>query len=162
MQNIAINLWFDTQAEEAAKLYTSLIPNSKMGKITNYPDGTPEEYKNKNTNVVTVELVVNGINCIFLNGGPGFKLNEAFSFVLNVDSQEEVDKYWNVLIADGGEESQCGWCKDKFGVSWQVIPKQLYELMDDPDPKKSDAVTQCMFKQTKIIVADLQKAYDEA
>lgn len=162
MKKVAINLWFDSQGEEAAKFYTSLIPNTKMGKVTMYPDGVPEEYKPKDTNVMTAEVQIDGIDCIFLNGGPVFKQSEAFSFVLNVDGQEEVDKYWNALIADGGEESQCGWCKDKFGVSWQVIPKQLNELSSDPNEKKAKAVTECMMKQKKIIVADLQKAYDEA
>lgn len=161
MQKVSINLWFDKQAEEAAKFYASLIPNSKIGNVTRFPEGIPAEFAPGGAgSVMTAEVHVNGIDCVFLNGGPGFKLNEAFSFILNVDGQEEVDKYWNALIADGGEESQCGWLKDKFGVSWQVIPKKLYELTGGSDKEAATRATNAMLQMQKIIVADLQKAYD--
>ncbi len=144
-------LWFDTQAEEAMNYYVAIFKNSKVLQVQRQgPDGP----------VFSVSFELDGQEFIGLNAGPRFKFNESISFFVNCENQKEVDEYWNKLIADGGEESMCGWCKDKFGLWWQIIPKQLGELMGDPDPEKSQQVMQAMLKMQKISVADLQKAYD--
>jgi len=151
MKKITPFLWFDTQAEEAMNYYVSIFKNSKILKVQRQgPDGP----------VFSVSFELDGQEFIGLNAGPRFKFNESISFLVNCENQKEVDEYWNKLIADGGEESMCGWCKDKFGLWWQIIPKQLGELMGDPDPEKSQRVMQAMLKMQKISVADLQKAYD--
>lgn len=138
-------LWFDNQAEEAAKFYTSIFSDGKINNIAMGPDGK----------AFTVDFDLLGEKYIGLNGGPTFKFNEAFSIFVNVDGQEEVDKYWNALIANGGEEGRCGWLKDKFGVSWQIIPKQLGECMGNSDPAKASHAMGEMMKMSKIIVKDL-------
>jgi|SRR5215204_2311132 len=151
MKKITPFLWFDTQAEEAMNYYVSIFENSKVGSVQRQgPDGP----------VFSVTFELDGQEFMGLNAGPRFKFNESISFFVNCENQEEVDEYWNKLIADGGEESMCGWCKDKFGLWWQIIPKQLGELMGDPDLEKSQRALQAMLKMQKIIVADLQKAYD--
>ena len=150
MKKITPFLWFDTQAEEAMNFYVSIFKNSKVGGVSRGPDGK----------AFTVTFVLDGQEFMGLNAGPQFQFNESISLFVNCENQKEVDEYWNKLIADGGEESQCGWLKDKYGLSWQIIPKQLGELMGDPDPEKSQRVMQAMLKMQKIIVADLQKAYD--
>ncbi len=150
MKKITPFLWFDTQAEEAMNFYVSIFKNSKVGDVSRGPDGT----------AFTVNFQLEGQDFIALNAGPEFKFNESVSFFVNCEDQKEVDEYWNKLIADGGEESMCGWLKDKYGLSWQIVPKQLGELMGDPDPEKSKRVMDAMLKMQKIIVADLQKAYD--
>ena len=150
MKKITPFLWFDTQAEDAMNFYVSIFRNSMVGDMSRGPDGK----------VFSVSFVLDGQEFMGLNAGPQFKFNESISFFVNCEDQDEVDEYWNKLIADGGEESMCGWCKDKFGLSWQIIPKQLGELMGDPDPAKAQSVTQAMLQMKKIIVADLQKAYD--
>jgi len=151
MKKITPFLWFDTQAEEAMNYYVSIFKNSKVLEVQRQgPDGP----------VFSVSFELDGQEFIGLNAGPRFKFNESISFLVNCENQNEVDEYWNKLIADGGEESMCGWCKDKFGLWWQIIPKQLGELMGDPDPAKAQRVVQAMLKMQKIIVADLQKAYD--
>ena len=151
MSKITPFLWFDTQAEEAMNYYVSIFRNSKVGSVQRQgPDGP----------VFSVTFELDGQEFMGLNADPRFKFNESISFFVNCENQKEVDEYWNKLIADGGEESMCGWCKDKFGLWWQIIPKQLGELMGDPDPEKSQSVMQAMFKMQKISVADLQKAYD--
>ena len=151
MSKITPFLWFDTQAEEAMNYYVSIFKNSKVLEVQRQePDGP----------VFSVSFELDGQEFIGLNAGPRFKFNESISFLVNCENQKEVDEYWNKLIADGGEESMCGWCKDKFGLWWQIIPKQLGELMGAPDPEKSQQVMQAMLKMQKIIVADLQKAYD--
>lgn len=151
MKKITPFLWFDTQAEEAMNYYVSIFKNSKVLEVQRQgPDGP----------VFSVSFELDGQEFIGLNAGPRFKFNESISFLVNCENQKEVDEYWNKLIADGGEESMCGWCKDKFGLWWQIIPKQLGELMGDPDPEKSQRVMQAMLKMQKISVADLQKAYD--
>jgi len=150
MKKITPFLWFDTQAEEAMNFYVSVFKNSKVGSVSRGPDGKAFS--------VTFEL--DGQEFMGLNAGPQHKFNDAVSFFVNCENQKEVDEYWNQLIADGGEEGPCGWCKDKFGLSWQIIPKQLGELMGDSDPVKAQNVVQAMLKMHKIIVADLQKAYD--
>ncbi|MBI5045334.1 MAG: VOC family protein [Candidatus Levybacteria bacterium] len=148
-------LWFDKQAKQAAKFYTEIFKEATIKTPIQTFDDTPSGQ----VDIVTIELF--GQDFTLMSAGPEFKFNEAISFVIDCKDQEEVDYYWNALTADGGIESQCGWLKDKFGVSWQVVPRQLNELMSDPDPKKSNAVMQAMLKMKKIIVEDLQKAHDE-
>lgn len=147
MQKITPFLWFDTQAREAAKFYVSVFKDAKM-KTPETFDGTPSG----TIDIITIELF--GQDFTLMSAGPTYKINEAISFVIDCQDQEEVDYYWDKLTADGGEESQCGWLKDKFGVSWQVIPRQLNELM-------SPKVMQAMLKMKKIIIADLQSAHDQ-
>ena len=149
MKKITPFLWFDTQAEEAMNFYVSLFKNSKVNDISLGPDGKAF--------IVSFEL--DGQEFMGLNAGPQFKFNESVSMYVNCENQAEVDELWNKLISDGGEESMCGWLKDKYGLSWQIIPKQLGELMGDPDPEKSQRVMQSMLKMKKIIVADLERAY---
>ena len=150
MNKITPFLWFDSQAEEAMNLYVSIFKNSKINNVSRGPDGK----------VFSISFNLNGQEFMGMNAGPHHQFNEAVSFYVDCKDQAEVDEYWNKLIADGGEESQCGWLKDKFGVSWQIIPKQLGELMGDPDPEKSQRTMQAMLQMQKIIVADLQKAHD--
>ena len=150
MKKITPFLWFDTQAEEAMNFYASVFKNSKAGDVSRGPNG----------NAFSVTFELDGQEFMGMNAGPQFKFNESISFFVNCEDQKEVDEYWNKLIADGGEESMCGWLKDKYGLSWQIIPKQLGQLMGDSDPEKSQRVMQAMLKMQKIIVADLQKAYD--
>ena len=150
MKKITPFLWFDSQAEEAMNLYVSIFKNSKVNNVSPGPDGK----------VFSVSFSLNGQEFMGMNAGPHHKFNEAISFYVDCKDQAEVDEYWNKLIPDGGEESMCGWCKDKFGVSWQIIPKQLGELMGDKDPEKAQRTVQAMLKMQKIIVADLQKAHD--
>ena len=150
MKKITPFLWFDTQAEEAMNFYVSIFKNSKAGNVSRGPDGK--------TFIVTFEL--DGQEFMGLNAGPQFKFNEAISMYVNCEDQAEVDELWAKLTADGGEESMCGWLKDKYGLSWQIIPKALGELMGDPDPVKAQRVTQAMLQMQKIDVARLQQAYD--
>ena len=149
MKKITPFLWFDTQAEEAMNFYVSLFKNSKVNNVSRGPDGE----------AFTVSFVLDGQEFMGMNAGPQFKFNEAVSMSVNCEDQAEVDHFWNALTADGGEESMCSWCKDKYGLSWQIVPKQLGELMGDPDPEKSQRVMQAMLKMKKIIVSDLQKAH---
>jgi predicted 3-demethylubiquinone-9 3-methyltransferase (glyoxalase superfamily) len=152
MKKITPFLWFDTQAEEAMNFYVSLFKNSKVTNISRGHDGR----------VFTVAFELDGQEFMGLNAGPQFKFNESISMFVNCEDQAEVDYFWNALTAAGGEESMCGWLKDKYGLSWQIVPKQLGELMGDPDPEKSGRVMQAMLKMQKIIVADLQKAHANA
>ncbi|MCW5922995.1 MAG: VOC family protein [Saprospiraceae bacterium] len=140
-------LWFDGQAEEAAKFYTSIFPNSKIEKIVRSGD-----------TVMVVDFSLDGQKFNALNGGPQFKFNEAISFVVNCDTQDEVDYFWEKLTADGGEESMCAWLKDKFGVSWQIVPEALPRLLADPDPAVAQTAMAAMLKMRKIVIADLTKA----
>ena len=156
MQKITPFLWFDSQAEEAVNFYTSIFPKSKIGAISRYGENTPRPAGS----VMTVSFELEGQEFMALNGGPVFIFNEAVSFIINCETQAEVDKYWEKL-SEGGEQGQCGWLKDKFGVSWQVVPVILDKLMSDPDPEKVYRVTQCMLKMTKLDIAELQKAYDQ-
>src|SRR3977135_1086214 len=133
MQKITPFLWFDDKAEEAMKFYTSIFKNSQIGSVTRYGEGGPGP---KGT-VMTASFQLEGQEFIALNGGPHFKFTEAISFVVNCETQEEVDNYWNKLIAGGGQESQCGWLKDKFGLSWQIVPSILSKLLTDKDAKKA-------------------------
>ena len=150
MSKVTPFLWFDTQAEEAMNFYVSLFKNSKVNNVSRGPDGK----------AFTVSFELDGREFMGLNAGPHYKFNEAISLYVDCKDQAEVDDLWSKLIADGGEESQCGWLKDKYGLSWQIIPKQLGELMGDSDPERSQRVMQAMLKMQKIVVADLQKAYE--
>ena len=150
MKKITPFLWFDTQAEEAMNFYVSLFKNSKVNNVSRRPDG--------NAFIVSFEL--DGQEFMGLNAGPQFKFNEAVSMFVNCEDQAEVDYFWNALIANGGEESMCGWLKDRFGLSWQIVPTRLGQLMGDPDRVKAGRVMEAMLKMRKIVVADLQMAYD--
>ena len=156
MPKITPFLWFDQNAEEAANLYVSLFPNSKILNIVRTPNGGagPEG------SVLVVAFELDGVKFSAMNGGPMFKFNESISMVIHCKDQEEVDHYWNGLIADGGHASQCGWLKDRFGLSWQVIPDALPKLMSDPDRTKAARVMGAMMKMDRIIVADLEAAYN--
>jgi predicted 3-demethylubiquinone-9 3-methyltransferase (glyoxalase superfamily) len=161
MQKITPNLWFDDQAEEAARLYTSIFKNSKIKKVSRYPKAAEEVSGKKAGTVMTVAFELDGQSFLALNGGPVFKFSEAISFIVNCKDQAEVDYYWERLTADGGGESVCGWLKDKFGLSWQIVPEALGKLTSG-DPKKSEAVMAALLKMKKLDVVELQRAHDEA
>ena len=151
MKKITPFLWFDTQAEEAMNFYVSIFPNSRVLSVTPGPNGEASS--------VTFEL--EGQEFIGLNAGPQFKFNEAISFFVNCNTQEEVDELWAKLTADGGEESRCGWLKDKYGLSWQIIPTTLVELLNDPDREKAGRVMQAMLEMNKIDIQGLKQAYEQ-
>jgi len=157
MQKITPFLWFNNNAEEAVNYYTSVFPDAKIKNVLRYPAGTPELAGT----VLTIDFQLFGQNFVALNGGPKFQFNEAFSFVVHCSSQQEVDYYWNKL-SDGGEESRCGWLKDRFGLSWQVVPTRLLELLHDPTPEKSNNVMQAMMQMGKIDVKAIEDAYNNA
>lgn len=147
-------IWFDNQAEEAAKFYTSIFKNSKIGTITHYDKASAEVSGRPEGSVLTVSFTLDGQDFVGLNGGPIFKLTEAVSFIINCETQDEVDYYWEKLTA-GGEEVQCGWLKDKFGLSWQVTPEILNKLIADKDPKVSSHAMKSMLKMKKIVIKEL-------
>jgi predicted 3-demethylubiquinone-9 3-methyltransferase (glyoxalase superfamily) len=153
-QKITTFLWFDNNAEEAANLYVSTFKNSRILEQTRYGDVGPGP---KGT-VMTVAFELDGQQFTALNGGPLFKFTEAISLVVHCQSQEEVDHYWNKLTRDGGQESQCGWLKDKFGLSWQIVPDVLLKLLKDSDPARAQRVMQAMLQMKKIIIKDLEQA----
>jgi predicted 3-demethylubiquinone-9 3-methyltransferase (glyoxalase superfamily) len=155
MQKITPFLWFDNNAEEAIKFYTSIFRNSKIGKLTLYPEGSPGPVGTLMVGTFQIE----GQEFIALNGGPAFQFTEAISFSVNCETQDEVDEYWIRLTADGGKEVQCGWLKDKFGLSWQIVPTTLTKLLGDPDREKSARVMQAMLKMKKIDIEGLERAY---
>lgn len=157
MPSITPSLWFDNNLEEAAEFYTSVFPNSHIAGYTYYTEAGPGEPGT----VVTGTFVLDGTRFLGINGGPYFTFSEAVSFVVECKDQEEVDYYWNKLV-DGGEESQCGWLKDRFGLSWQIVPTQLNELCNDPDPVRATAATTAMLGMRKIVIADIEKAVAEA
>ena len=154
-------LWFDTQAEEAARFYTDIFKNSKIGTITRYSDAGHEVHGRAAGTVMTVDFELNGQKFTALNGGPHFKFNEAISFQIMCKDQEEVDYYWNKL-SQGGDPSaqQCGWLKDRFGLSWQVVPTPLLEMMTDPDQEKADRTMEAMLQMKKLDIAELERAHD--
>lgn len=154
MQKITPFLWFDNQAEEAANFYVSIFKNSKIGAISRYGDAGP----GPKGSVMVVSFELDGQRFSALNGGPHFKFTEAISFIVDCKSQQEVDDLWDKLSA-GGSTQQCGWLKDKYGLSWQIIPSALMELMSDPDPEKSKRVMQAMLQMTKIDIAKLRRAH---
>lgn len=153
-QKITPFLWFDNQAEEATNLYVSLFPDSEILSVTRYGETGPGP---KGT-VMTTSFRLAGQEFVALNGGPHFKFTEAISFVVSCESQQEVDHYWERLIADGGQESMCGWLKDKFGLSWQIVPTTLTKLLEDPDKEKSGRVMNAMLKMRKIEIDKLLEA----
>lgn len=154
MQKISPFLWFDNNAEEAVNLYTSLFSDSKITAVARNPKGAP----GPEGAVLTIGFELFGQKFTALNGGPIFKFNEAVSFVVNCETQEEVDKYWDALIANGGSPSQCGWLKDKFGLSWQIVPTILPQLLTSGDAKKSGRVMQALMKMAKLDIAALKQA----
>jgi predicted 3-demethylubiquinone-9 3-methyltransferase (glyoxalase superfamily) len=160
MQKITPFLWFDHQAEEAAKFYTSIFKNSKVGRIFRYNEQAAEKTGRPVGSVLTVEFQIEYQRFVALNGGPLFKFDESISFVVNCDSQEEVDYFWEKLIADGGEESACGWLKDKFGLSWQIVPTVLIDMLHDADSEKSGRVMKAMLQMQKIDIKTLKDAYN--
>jgi predicted 3-demethylubiquinone-9 3-methyltransferase (glyoxalase superfamily) len=156
MQKITPFLWFDGQAEEAAKFYTSVFKNSKLGHISRYGEAGP----GMSSKVMTASFEIEGLQFTALNGGPEYKFTEAISFLVDCKSQEEVDYFWEKLT-EGGEEGPCGWLKDKFGVSWQIVPTALTEMLSDPDPEKARRVMEAMLQMKKIDVPTLRKAYEQ-
>ena len=156
---IAPCLWFDGQAEEAANFYASVFPDSRVKAVHRAPGDYPS---GKQGNVLTVEFTVLGMDFIGLNGGPQFKFDEAISFQVYTEDQEETDRYWNAIVDNGGEESVCSWCKDKFGLSWQIVPRRLMELMAEKDPVKAKAAFNAMMQMRKIDIAALDRAVEDA
>ncbi len=153
MQKITPFLWFDTQAEEAANYYVSIFSNSTLGDISRYPEGGPRPAGM----AMGVNFSLDGLDFIALNAGPEFTFTEAISMFVSCEDQAEVDYFWEKLT-EGGQESRCGWLKDKFGVSWQVIPKQMGEYLGNPDPEKAGRAMQAMMGMSKIIIDDLKNA----
>ena len=159
MQKITPFLWFDDQAEEAANFYTSLFKNSKIGQMFRHTEEAADKTGRPVGSVLTIEFEIEGQKFVALNGGPLFKFNESISFVINCETQEEVDYFWENLTADGGEESACGWLKDKFGLSWQVTPTVLIDMLHDKDPEKVERVMKAMLQMRKIEISKLKAAY---
>ena len=155
MQKITPFLWFDGKAEEAMNFYVSIIPNSKVISVNRVGDAGP----GPKGSVLTAEFVLNGVEFVALNGGPQFKFTEAVSFVINCETQEEVDRYWEKL-SEGGRTDQCGWLKDKYGLSWQITPIQLTQMLKDKDQKKADRVMKAMMKMAKLDIKALKQAYE--
>ena len=154
MQKITPWLWFDTEAEDAAALYTSVFPNSKVVDVTRYGESGPRQAGM----VMTVEFELDGQTFVALNGSPEFTFSEAVSFQVSCETQEEVDWYWRKLTEDGGEEGQCGWLKDRFGLSWQIVPDVLPKLLEDPDPERSQRVMSAMLEMKKLDIEELEQA----
>jgi predicted 3-demethylubiquinone-9 3-methyltransferase (glyoxalase superfamily) len=155
MQRITPNLWFDTEAEEAAAFYTSVFDNSRIVNVTHYTEGAPRPAGM----VMTVDFELDGQRFTGINGGPDFKFDEAISLLINCETQDEVDYYWEKLT-DGGEESVCGWLKDRFGVSWQVVPAGMEELFADSDPTRAERAMRAMLEMRKLDIAKLRAAAD--
>lgn len=155
MQKISPFLWFDSQAEDAANFYVSIFKNSEIRNVARYPEGSPAPAGT----AMAVTFVLDGLEFQALNAGPQFSFTEAISFFVNAETQPEIDDLWEKLT-DGGEPGQCGWLKDKFGLSWQIVPPVLSELLGDPDPAKSGRVMQAMLGMRKLDIADLRAAYD--
>jgi len=159
VQRITPFLWFDTQAEEAANFYVSIFENSKIRGVTRYDDEGAKASGQPKGSVMTVAFTLDGQEFVALNGGPHFKFTEAISFVVNCQAQTEVDHFWDKL-STGGQEIQCGWLKDRFGVAWQIVPTVLPEMLQDKDPEKAKRVMAAMLKMIKLDIATLRKAYD--
>jgi predicted 3-demethylubiquinone-9 3-methyltransferase (glyoxalase superfamily) len=160
MQKITPFLWFDDKAEEAMNFYVSVFKNSKVGSITRYEKEGAKASGRPEGTVMTVNFQLEGQEFVALNGGPHFKFTEAISFVINCETQEEVDEFWEKLSA-GGAESQCGWLKDKYGLSWQVVPTILAELFQDKDPEKSQRVMKAMLQMKKMDIGKLKQAAEQ-
>ena len=153
---IVPNLWFDTEAEDAAAFYTSVFPNSRVVSVARYTEAGPRPAGT----VMTVEFELDGQRFVGINGGPQFTFSEAVSFQITCETQEEIDRYWEQLTADGGEEGPCGWLKDRFGLSWQVVPKGMEEVFNGPDPDRAKRAMEAMFEMKKLDIAQLQAAAD--
>ena len=160
MQKITPFLWFNNQAEQAVKFYTSIFKNSKIGKIARYDEAGEKASGRPAGSVMTVEFQLEGQEFVALNGGPHFKFTEAISFVVNCKTQAEVDKFWKKL-STGGKEVQCGWLTDKYGLSWQIVPAILGELLSGKDAAKSQRVMKAMLKMVKLDIKKLKQAYDK-
>jgi predicted 3-demethylubiquinone-9 3-methyltransferase (glyoxalase superfamily) len=156
MQKFTPCLWFDSEAEDAAQFYTSVFKNSSIGEIARYGEGMPKPAGT----ALTVEFTIDGQSFTALNGGPQFTFNESISFQIDCADQAEVDEYWDALTADGGEESQCGWLKDKYGVSWQVVPRDLKSVIGGPDPAGSQRAVAAMMQMRKLDINVLKQAYE--
>ena len=150
MTKIMPCLWFDNRIDEAIKFYTETFKSAKVHQLVRHAPDQP---------AFTAVIELEGQKFMLLNGGPRYQFTEAVSFVIDCDGQDEVDYFWNRLVGDSGEESMCGWCKDKFGLSWQIVPKQLYETLNGSDREGANRAMQAMLSMRKIVVADLQKAY---
>jgi predicted 3-demethylubiquinone-9 3-methyltransferase (glyoxalase superfamily) len=161
MQKITPFLWYDNQAEEAANFYASIFKNSGVGSITRYDDASSKAAGRPEGSAMTVDFQLEGQKFVALNGGPHFKFTEAVSFVVNCENQEEVDYFWEKLTADGGAESQCGWLKDKYGLSWQITPTVLPELLKQKDAAKAKRVMEAMLQMKKIDIATLKQAAEQ-
>ncbi len=160
MQRIAPCLWFDSQGEEAAKFYTSIFKNSRILAVSRYTEAGRETHQRTPGSVMTVEFELEGQPFTALNGGPVFSFNEAISFQIRCETQEEIDYYWDRLSAHGDPAAQiCGWLKDQFGLSWQVVPTRLAEMAADPDPAKSGRVMEALLSMKKVDLAELERAY---
>jgi predicted 3-demethylubiquinone-9 3-methyltransferase (glyoxalase superfamily) len=160
MQKITPFLWFDNQAEEAVNFYISIFNKSKILNVARYGEAGAKAAGRPKGTAMTVAFQLEGQNFVALNGGPIFKFTEAISFVVNCQTQEEVDYYWEKL-SQGGQEIQCGWLKDKYGLSWQIVPTVLWELMADKDPKKSERAMQAMLQMKKLDIKTLKQAYEQ-
>jgi predicted 3-demethylubiquinone-9 3-methyltransferase (glyoxalase superfamily) len=160
MQKIIPNLWFDNQAEEAVKFYTSIFEDSEIENVARYGDAGAEASGKPKDSVMTILFKILGQEFIALNGGPEFKFSEAVSFLINCKNQEEVDYYWNKL-SEGGEENVCGWLKDKYGLSWQIVPSILDEMLADKDHDKAERVMKAMLQMKKINIQELKQAYEQ-
>jgi predicted 3-demethylubiquinone-9 3-methyltransferase (glyoxalase superfamily) len=147
-------LWFDTQAQEAAEFYTSLFPNSRIVTVTRYPEGTGDRVGE----VLTVSFELDGAYYLALNGGPEFTFDEAISITIDCEDQAEIDRYWDALVANGGQEGPCGWLKDKYGLSWQVVPTGMEEVFSDPDPERAKRAMEAMLKMRKLDIEALRSA----
>ena len=156
MPPITTCLWFDTEAEEAANFYVSVFPDSTVGAVARYPEGAP----GRAGSVMTVEFELDGHRFVGLNGGRQVGFTVAVSFLVMCADQQEIDHYWTSLTSAGGEEGRCGWCKDRFGVSWQVLPTQLGVVLSNPDPARVARATAAMLQMTKIDLAELERAAD--
>jgi predicted 3-demethylubiquinone-9 3-methyltransferase (glyoxalase superfamily) len=163
MQKISPCLWFDDNAEDAVKFYASIFKDSKIGNVTRFGKEGYEIHKKKEGSVMTIDFEIEGQKFLALNGGPIFKFNEAISFQIYCDTQEEIDYYWDKLTEDGDKNAQvCGWLKDKFGVSWQVVPVALIKMLEDKDSRKTERVMKAMLQMQKLDIDALRKAYQEA
>jgi len=156
MPRITPNLWFDLESLEAAEFYVSIFPNSQVRTVTHYGENAPQPAGT----VLTVNFLLDGQEYTAINGGPAFTFSEAISLLINCADQKEIDYYWDKLTADGGQESQCGWLKDKFGLSWQVVPEGWEKLMNDPDKDRVERAMQAMFQMRKLDIAALEAAAD--
>ena len=157
MQKLTPFLWFDTEGEDAAEFYVSVFPNSRIVDVTHYGEAGPRAA----SMVMTVVFELDGQRFVALNGGPDFTFSEAISFEVECEDQDEIDSYWNTL-SEGGEQGPCGWLKDKFGLSWQIVPRRLTELLSDPDTAKAQRVMGAMLQMRKIEIAELERAADAA